>query len=390
MPARLYLDQAATSWPKPESVYQAVDYYQRSIGAAAGRGAYAEALEAAQGVQRARASVARLLGAEQAKNIVFTHNGTDSLNIAIHGALSRGGHAITTAAEHNSVLRPLRALEQSGDVEVTRIALDDHGVVDAGDVRRALRRDTRLIALTHASNVTGAVQPAAEVGEIARQAEVLFLLDAAQTAGELPIDLRHLAVDLLAAPGHKGLLGPLGTGILYVRPGIEERVASFRQGGTGTLSDDDVQPANLPDKYEAGNLNVPGILGLGAGVEWLLEHGVERVRADSMRLTRQLLQRLAATPGITVHGHQTADDRVGLLSFTPGGIDPQEFAAILDSAFRIQVRAGLHCAPLMHAKLGTLGQGGTVRLSHGPFNTIADIERAADAIGEIARQMAAT
>jgi len=382
--ARLYFDQAATSWPKPESVYQAVDHYQRRLGAAAGRGAYADAVEVAQRVSRTRAAVARLLGAESPQRIVFAFNGTDALNIAIHGVLARGGHAIATVAEHNSVLRPLRTLERAGRIAVTRIAVDRCGIVDVDDVQRALRPDTALIAVTHASNVTGAIQPAAEIGQVARESDALFLLDAAQTAGEVPIDVRGLNVDLLAAPGHKGLLGPLGTGVLYVRPGVEERVDSFRQGGTGTRSEEDVQPDDLPDKYEAGNLNVPGIVGLDAGIEWLLVQGIERLRSQTVAHTELLLARLTAVPGVTIYGPELAGERVGLLSFNVAGIEPQELAAILDSAYGIQVRAGLHCAPLMHAALGTLKQGGTARLSFGPFNTPDEIERAADAIGEIA------
>lgn len=384
MRERIYLDQAATSWPKPESVYLAVDQYQRSIGVAAGRGAYADALEVSQRVERVRRSMARLIGGENARHVVFTLNGTDALNMAIQGALGDGGHAITTAAEHNSVLRPLRTLERAGRIEVTRVPCAGAGIVAADDIRRAIRRDTRLIAMTHASNVTGALQPAAEVGQIARQADVLFLLDAAQTAGEVPLDVRELQVDLLAMPGHKGLLGPLGTGVLYVRSGVEYRVASFRQGGTGTVSEDDLQPSTLPDKYEAGNLNVPGILGLGAGVEWLLAREVAKLRAETIALTARLLARLREVPGVTVYGPREAERRVGLVSFTIAGLDAQEAAAILDASFAVQVRAGLHCAPLMHSALGTLASGGTVRLSYGPFNTPAEIDRAADAIRAIA------
>lgn len=384
MTSRLYLDQAATSWPKPECVYQAVDDYQRRLGAAAGRGAYAEAAEVAQRVSRARVAVARLFGAESPHQIVFAFNGTDALNIAIHGALAEGGHVITTVAEHNSVLRPLRTLELAGQIEVTRVAVDRCGVVDVEHLRHALRPNTVLVAITHASNVTGAIQPAAEVGRLAREAGALYLLDAAQTAGEVPIDVQKLNVDLLAAPGHKGLLGPLGTGVLYIRPTIEQRLASFRQGGTGTASESDRQPDDLPEKFESGNLNVPGILGFGAGVEWLLERGVERVRRETVAHTELFLRRLKAIPGATVYGPATAAERVGLVSFNLPGIEPQEMAAILDSAFGIQCRAGLHCAPLMHGALGTLPAGGTVRVSFGPFTTTTDVDGAASAIAEIA------
>jgi cysteine desulfurase family protein len=386
MQDRIYLDQAATSWPKPDCVYEAVDRYQRSLGAAAGRGGYAEAIEVSQGIQGARTAVARLLGAEHPSNVIFTFNGTDSLNTAIHGATARGGHVITSVAEHNSVLRPLRALERAGRIQVTRVGVTGPGVVEPDEVRRALRNDTILIAITHASNVTGAIQPAAEIGAIAREAGVLFLLDAAQTAGELPVDVRQLEVDMLAAPGHKGLLGPLGTGVLYIRPGIEHRIDSIRQGGTGTFSEDDEQPTVLPDKYESGNLNVPGILGLRAGVEWVVGRRVESLRNESIALTRRLLERLGEMESITVYGPTSARERVGLVSFTSQGIDGHEFAAILDSAYRVQGRAGLHCAPLMHKFLGTFARGGTVRLSCGPLNTLAQIDFAANAIGEISLQ----
>lgn len=387
MPERIYLDQAATSWPKPECVYQAVDHYQRTLGVAAGRGGYADALEVARRVERTRAAVARLIGAENPRHVIFAFNGTDALNMAIQGALGAGGHVVTTVVEHNSVLRPLRALEQTGRVAVTRVRCDGQGIVAAEDIRQAIRRETRLIALTHASNVTGALQPAAEVGRIARQADVLFLLDAAQTAGEVHIDVQSLQVDLLAMPGHKGLLGPLGTGLLYVRPGVEHRVASFRQGGTGTVSEDDRQPTTLPDKFESGNLNVPGILGLGAAVEWLATRGIESLRAETIALTARLLSRLREMPGVTVPGPRGPDERVGLVSFSIADVDAQEMAAIFDTSFGVQVRAGLHCAPLMHAALGTLSSGGTVRLSYGPFNTAVEIDRAAAAIDAIVEQM---
>ena len=263
---RIYLDNAATSFPKPESVYAAMDDYNRRNGAAIGRGAYRAAIDATAIVQRCRRKIADLLGAEGPERILFTFNGTDSLNLALHGVLQAGDHVITSVVDHNSVLRPLSELRRKLGVEVTHVGANPAGKVDPLDFKRALRPNTKLIALIHASNVTGTIQPIAAVGQIAREAGVLFLVDAAQTAGHLPIDLRNLPVDILAAPGHKGLLGPLGTGVLYVRPGIEQRLASFRQGGTGTRSEDDMQPESLPDKYESGNHNAPGLAGLEAAV----------------------------------------------------------------------------------------------------------------------------
>ncbi|HEX5444960.1 MAG TPA: aminotransferase class V-fold PLP-dependent enzyme [Pirellulales bacterium] len=387
MRERIYFDQAATSWPKPEAVYQAVDRYQRTVGAAAGRGAYAEAQQAERLVEAARRSVARLLKVEDARRIVFTLNGTDSLNLALHGALSAGGHVITTLAEHNSVLRPLKTLEAAGRVTVSRVGLGPSGLVDPDDIRRAMNGETRLIVLTHASNVTGALQPAAEVGRLARQAGALFLLDAAQSLGEMPMDVEQLGVDLLAAPGHKGLLGPLGTGVLYLRPGVEQQVAALRQGGTGSRSDQDWQPELLPDKFESGNLNVPGIAGLGAGAGWLAERGIDQVRQHGLALLGRLLARLGEISGVSIFGPTDLQQRVPLVSLTLAGIDPQELAAALDSSYRIQGRAGLHCAPLMHRHLGTLDRGGTLRLSLGPMNTLEQVDQVAEALDDIARQL---
>ena len=382
---RIYLDQAATSWPKPEAVYAAVDRYQRELGAPAGRGVYAEALEVGRLIDSARRAAASLLGAESAKQIVFTFNGTDSLNLAIHGVLGNaGGHVVTTSAEHNSVLRPLRALEDAGRIEVTRVACNAAGVVDPDDVRRALRADTKLVAMTHASNVTGALQPAAEVGRFVREHGAIYLVDAAQTLGDLPLSVAELHADLLAAPGHKGLLGPLGTGLLYIRPGVEHRLQSLRQGGTGSRSDEDRQPENLPDKYESGNLNVPGIVGLAAGITWLNERSLTEIRRHTLELTERLLAGLSEIGGVRLYGPATAGERVGVVSLSLEGLDAQELAATLDSAYRVQVRPGIHCAPAMHRALGTLDSGGTVRLSWGAMTTIEEIDAAAQAIREIA------
>ncbi|MEX2560770.1 MAG: aminotransferase class V-fold PLP-dependent enzyme [Pirellulales bacterium] len=381
---RIYLDNAATSWPKPEGVYAAVDHYQRRLGAPAGRSAYREAVEVEQAVAAVRQALARLLSADDARRIIFTFNGSDALNLAIHGVLAGGGHVVTSQLEHNSVLRPLRHLEQMGRVEVSRIACPGGGAIDPEAVRAALRTDTRLVVLTHASNVTGALQPVAEVAKAAHQHGALVLVDAAQTLGELPLDVDQLGADLLAAPGHKGLLGPLGSGLLYVRRGVEQHLAPLKQGGTGSFSDLDEQPAVLPDRYESGNLNVPGILGLGAGIEWLQREGLEAVRRRQVELTGRLMYGLAEIAGVGLYGPKSADERVGVVSITLEGVEPGELAAALDSAYRVQVRAGLHCAPGAHAALGTIDQGGTVRFSPGPFSTIDEIDQAVAAVGQIA------
>jgi cysteine desulfurase family protein len=385
--ARIYLDNAATSWPKPPAVYEAVEHALRTVGAAAGRAAYREAIEADALVADARRQIATLLGIAQPHQVVFTFNGTDSLNLALHGLLARGGRVVTTAAEHNSVLRPLRRLEEQGQISVARVPVSNAGVVDPDDVRRALADGARLLAVTHASNVTGAIQPVAELARLAHQCGALVLVDAAQTAGEWPLDVTALDCDLLAAPGHKGLLGPLGTGVLYVRPELERELESFRQGGTGSESWQDRQPETLPDKFESGNLNVPGLAGLGAAAGWLLRRGVASIVEHARRLSQRLYEGLAGIDGIRLFGPSDPAARVGIVSIALDQLDPQTAAAALDTAFGIQTRAGLHCAPLMHAALGTLHAGGTLRFSVGPFNTDEDIALTLAAMEQLAGKM---
>jgi cysteine desulfurase/selenocysteine lyase len=380
---RIYLDNAATSWPKSESVYRAMDDYQRRLGAPAGRGAYAEAEETARLITAARRTIARLIGASDQQRIVFTQNGTDSLNLALHGLLRSGDHVVSTVTEHNSVLRPLYHLQQHGGVRFTLVGCDGSGVVDPAKIAAAIQPNTRLIALNHASNVTGALQPAAEVGKLARERGILFLLDAAQSLGAVEIDVRALGCSLLAAPGHKGLWGPLGTGILYVAPGVEAALQPVRQGGTGLRSEEPQQPETLPERYEAGNLNAPGIISLGAGAAEVLTRGVAAIRNHELALMGQLLDGLLSIAGLAVLGPQTASTRVGVLSFTLAGWDPQDLAAALDTHFRIQTRAGLHCAPQMHAALGT-APAGTIRLSLSPFTTEAEIDAAIHALQALA------
>jgi cysteine desulfurase / selenocysteine lyase len=380
----IYLDNAATSFPKPECVYAAVDHYQRHVGAAVGRGAYRASVDVTATVQRCRKRLAELLGAESPERFVFTLNATDSLNLALYGLLESGDHVITSAIEHNSVLRPLRELQERLGIDVTHVRADSDGLIDPADIRRALRPQTKLIALIHASNVTGGIQPIAEVGTIARGAGVLFLVDAAQSAGHIPIDLRTLPVDLLACAGHKGLLGPLGTGVLYLRPGVESRLRSVRQGGTGTHSEEDRQPDSLPDKYESGNHNAPGLVGLEASVTWLLERGIESIAAHERQLTQQLRRHLMSIPGVRLYVPGDDAKHIGVVSLTIAGYEPQDAAAILDQSFRIQVRAGLHCAPGAHRAIGTFATGGTLRLSVGPLSTSDDVEKACEAISKIA------
>jgi cysteine desulfurase/selenocysteine lyase len=370
---RIYLDNAATSWPKPDSVYQAVDEYQRSNGAAAGRGVYRSAQAAERIVSQCRKRLADFVGATSPQQIVFTLNGTDSLNLALHGVLRAGDHVVSSVCEHNSVLRPLHALRESQQVSSTLVGCNREGVIDPAEVRSAIQPQTRLIALTHASNVTGAIQPLVEIGKIAAEKKVLFLIDAAQSLGHFPLNVNELGCHLLAAPGHKGLFGPLGTGLLYIAPGMEAQLQPIRQGGTGTRSDEPQQPTSLPDRYEAGNLNVPGIAGLNAGLAWLQERGVETVQRHETELRELLVSELTALPHVTVYGPRGEQPAVGVVSFNIRDFDPQEVAAALDAAAGLELRSGLHCAPLTHTALGTAPTG-TVRASFGPFTTAEQIQ----------------
>jgi cysteine desulfurase/selenocysteine lyase len=379
---RIYLDNAATSWPKPEAVYRAVEHYQRHLGAPAGRGAYEEAVAASQAVAATRSTAAHFLGLDAAERLIFASNGTDALNLAIHGLLREGDHVVTTVTEHNSVLRPLEFLRRTCGVSVSHARCDSLGYVDPHDVRAAMRPSTRLVAVSLASNVTGAVQDVAAMAEIAREHDALLLCDAAQAAGHLAVDLGTLGADLLAAPGHKGLLGPLGTGVLAMSERAAAALHSVRQGGTGTQSDAINQPNELPEKFESGNLNVPGIVGLGSGIEFLEQSTVEAIQQRGHALTRRLIEGLRDIRGVRLLGPPADAPRVPLVSVVLAGYDPQEAASILDSVYRVQVRSGLHCAPLMHRALGT-EQGGSLRFSLGAFNTLADVEVAVKAIADI-------
>lgn len=380
----IYLDNAATSYPKPETVYTAIDEYNRHCGAPVGRGAYRKSVEVQSDVDQCRKLAAEVLGASRPEEVSFTFNGTDSLNTVIHGLLRSGDHVITSDVEHNSVLRPLQTLKQRWGLEVTLIPANAESIVDPLAFKQALRKNTRLIILNHASNVTGSIQPIDEVGEIAREAGVLFLVDAAQSVGHLPLNVSAQPIDFLACPGHKGLLGPLGTGLVYIRSDLAEQVESLKQGGTGTSSEEETQPLTQPDKYEAGNHNTPGLVGLKAALEYLQDRGLEDIRRHEQELTGCLLEGFLSLSGFEVPGPQEVADRVGVVSLINQAVEPQVLASILDENFGIQVRAGLHCAPRIHNSIRSAEWGGTIRFSPGPFTTLSQIETTLSAMQELA------
>lgn len=384
---RIYLDNAATSWPKPDAVYQAIDDWQRRNGAAYARGVSSAADETRAMVDRARRGVATLLGESDPSRLVFTSSGTDSLNLALLGLLRDGDHVVATVCEHNAVLRPLDWLasgEATVRISVSYVGCDAEGVVDPSEVEAAISDSTRLVAVTHASNVTGAVQPIEAIARMARERGALTLIDAAQTLGRWPLDVKTLGADLIAAPGHKGLLGPLGTGVLWIREGLEEALSPLRFGGAASGGDRLEHPTRLPDKFEAGNLNVPGLAGLAAGVEHVLESGVAAIQAKLAAGRRQIAEGLGLIPGVTLYGPNDPARQAGVVSFSVEGYDPHELATLLAAVAGVECRAGLHCVPRLHAAFGTDKFGGLVRFSPGESTTEQQIAAAVEAVRQLA------
>jgi cysteine desulfurase family protein len=378
----IYLDNAATTYPKPECVYQAVDRFNREAGGNPGRGGSRATLEAGSVVLEAREAVARLFNAADSTRVCFALNVTESLNTALKGILEPGDHVITSAMEHNAVARPLFALQSRG-IEWTVVPCGPDGSLDPEDVRRAIRPHTRMVCVLHASNVTGTIMPIAEIGRITRQHGVLFVVDAAQTAGVLPLDVEAQHIDILAFAGHKGLLGPQGTGGMYVRPGVTVR--PLKEGGTGSRSESLQQPDFLPDALESGTMNTPGIAGLLAGVEYVRQQGLDVIRAHERRLTDLLLDGLREIPGCQVLGPASSLQRTAVVSFNLEGVDCGEVSMALDHRYGIMTRSGLHCAPLAHATLGTLERG-ACRMSPGYFTSEEDVAFAVRAVADIARR----
>ncbi len=381
----IYLDNAATSWPKPQSVYQAMDKFLREKGGNPGRGSHSLAVAARDAVEETRMLIGRFINAPEMERVIFTLNCTDALNLGLKGLLKPGDHVITSCIEHNSVVRPLRKLEQQG-IKITRLppSLDD-GVLSAQDVEAAITKDTKLVVVTHASNVSGVIQPIEEYGMVARRHNIVFMVDAAQTAGKYPIDIEASNIDLLAFSGHKGLLGPPGTGVLYV--GNRVVLDSLREGGTGSYAELEEQPLTLPYRYECGTANSVGITGLGTGLKFILNEGLDRIRTHDRNLVDRLIEGLTAVPGIILYVAKDRSKQAPVLSFNIGGYEPGEVGAILDQTFDIKVRSGLHCAPAAHKTLGTYPLG-TIRLSPGYFNTVEEIDLTLRALEQIARMAA--
>lgn len=366
----IYLDNAATTYPKPETVYREIDRTLRETGVSPSRGGYRQSLEASRILFETRESLAALFGVADSSRFIITHSATESLNLAVNGLLRPKQHVVTTTMEHNSLARPLHAVSSSG-VEVTWVSGDLDGYVSAASIQKALTPATRLVAMTHCSNVTGALNPAAEIGAMLKERGIIFLLDASQSAGSVPIDIPAMNVDLLAAPGHKGMYGPQGTGFLYIAEGIE--LKPLLVGGTGSGSTELTPPDELPERYESGTHNISGIAGLKAGVDFIASKGVENIHRHELLLLGRLIEGLSSMDGIKLFNSDITKPRGSVLSFTAKGIDPAKIGFILDRDFDIAVRVGLHCAPLAHRTIGTFPEG-TVRVSPGIFNTKDDID----------------
>ena len=386
-PIRRYLDNAATSWPKPPEVFAAWEQAGRVIGAAAGRATYREAMEADAIRSRCRVAVARLLGDVDPQRVAFPAGSTLGLNMAIHGLLRSGDHVIATAADHNATLRPLTWLADRGVIELTIVPCDGAGRVDPDMVAQAWRPATRLVVCSHASNVTGAVQDARALGQIAHDRDGLFLLDAAQSFGQIPFTADGCRADLIVAPSHKWLLGPAGTGILWVRSGLD--LEPLIQGGTGSASDSLAMPDRFTDRMEAGTPDLPALAGLLAATGWLAAQSIDAIGRRCRGLAADAAARLGAIDGVRVIGPHAASPRaedgeasVGIVSFTVEGYDPAEVAVLLEQLAGVQVRSGFHCAACIHVHLGTQS-GGTVRASFGPFNTGDDVDAIVAAVQKL-------
>ncbi len=377
----IYLDNASTSFPKPGSMLEKMMETYSSLGVSPGRGSYDLAVEAQWLVEEARKKLAQFFGAPDPNHIIFASNATDALNLVIQGLLDQGDHVVSTRLEHTSVLRPLFHLSSCGLIEYDLAPFDEHGFVDPKDVAGAIRPNTRLVIVNHASNVLGTVQPIPEIGRLCAQRSVPLVIDAAQSAGQIPIDMDAWQVAGVAFTGHKSLMGPTGTGGLALHPELD--IKSTRFGGTGIDSRDLIHTQTFPHRLEAGTLNLLGIIGLSAGLDFLTSEGLEKLHRQEMGLLTRLRDGLSGLDGLKLHCAEDLSNHVGLLTVNLEGMEPEDLGAILDGDFDVLVRVGLHCAPLAHETLGTFPEGG-VRFSLGPFNTEEEIDHTIAAMASIA------
>ncbi|WP_123054211.1 aminotransferase class V-fold PLP-dependent enzyme [Clostridium sp. JN-1] len=376
----IYLDNAATSYPKPDAVIQKMMSYMKDIGATAGRGAYKTAIEADRLLYNARSMVCKLFNGKDPAKVIFTSNITDALNMVINGFLKEGDHVITSSVEHNAVWRPLKTLERDRNIEISTVPCTHDGITKASDVEKLIKPNTKLIVFVHASNVLGTIQPIREIGEIAKRHNIVFLVDAAQTAGAYPIDVVKDNIGILAFTGHKSLLGPTGTGGFLMN--CDANIIPSKSGGTGGDSSYPYQPDYFPNKYEAGTPNVVGIVGLGEALNFIYSKGIENIRKKEESLIKYAIQKISEVDGIEIYGPRDYKKIVGVISFNLSDIPAEEIAFELDRKYDIMVRVGIHCAPTAHKLMGTQEKG-AVRIGIGYFNKKEDIDKIVEALKDI-------
>ncbi len=380
----IYLDNAATSRNKPESVVKAMNYYMNEIGCSPGRGGYECSLQASRIILDTRIILTELFNVKKPEQIIFSHNVTYAVNTAIKGLIQKGDHVISTTMDHNSVLRPLKSLEEQGIIEVDFVEADRQGVVNLEDVERSIRNNTKMIVLTHASNVTGTLMPVAEIGEIAKDNNLYYILDTAQSAGVYDIDFARLHLDVLCFTGHKCLMGPTGTGGFAVSEETAKEMDPLIEGGTGSISDKEYQPDFLPDKFESGTINTVGLAGLKAGIEYINNVGRVNIKNKLNNLTARFLTGLKQISRINIHGPGDINLQASTVSITIDGFDSGELSYLLADKYKIMTRSGLHCAPLAHKSIGTFPEG-TIRFSIGYFNTVEEIDYTLSSLQEIVK-----
>ena len=378
----IYLDNSATTFPKPEVVYSFMDTFYRSHGVNPGRSGFDAAIETEDMVNNTRKMLTELFNGDDSERLTFSYNASDSLNLLIQGLAEKGDHVVTTMLEHNSVLRPLHHLVLDGTIEVTHVPFDENGYVHPDDIKKAIKKNTKFVIVNHCSNVIGTIQPVAEIGKICKEQGVYFLLDSSQSAGAVPIDMKAMGIDAVAFTGHKCLMGPTGIGGSYVVEGLP--VKGTRFGGTGVRSAVKTHLEEFPYRLECGTMNLVGIAGLNAGVKWVNTMGMENLHKQEMYLWNKLKSGLQNIENVILYCANSSGDRNPVLCFNVKGFEAGDVGTMLDVDYNIACRTGLHCAPQVHEQLDTVDIHGTVRLSIGPFNTEEHIDAAIEAVEDIA------
>lgn len=380
---KIYADNSSTTFPKPKVVADAVYNYLTNIGTNVGRGNYQSAYSTSKIVYETRELICELFNFNEPSNVVFTANITESLNILLKGFLQKGDHVIITSMEHNAVVRPLHKLLNKG-ISYSVVPCNKQGVADINDLEDLINPSTKLILVNHVSNVSGGIMPIMAISDLAKKHNIAYVIDSAQSAGILPIDFNNLNLCALPLTGHKGLLAPQGIGALLLREDFAKKLETLREGGTGSFSEDLIQPEMLPDKFESGTLNVPGIVGLNASLKWILSHSLESIYEHEKKIGKVLMDNIMNIKGISLHGLSDIENRLSVFSISIDNMNTAEAAYLLDDEYGIMTRCGLHCAPLAHKTLGTFPDG-SIRISLGYFNTMEDVEYISKALNNLSK-----